>query len=143
MTTVDVKTGLPSIALGQPDIGYAPNYDKYLARTKKRLEVENLKKSLPPDFPSKLSSDLVWSGTDIENETDWLYQLSLDDIQEIEHGLEHFKGENIVIVCTTNSLTTNSFWRSSGKAFRIHQPRDISTTEPSYKTSRDFKRDTS
>jgi hypothetical protein len=103
MATVDVKTVLPSNSLGQPDIGYAPNYDKYLARTKKRLEGENLIQSLPPDFPSKLDSDLVWSGTDIENETDWLYQLSLDNIQEIQHGLKHFKGKNMIIVCTAVS----------------------------------------
>ena len=53
MATVDVKTVLPSNSLGQPDIGYAPNYDKYLARTSKLAKSEIAK------FENVLDTDLV------------------------------------------------------------------------------------
>ena len=92
MATVDVERLYPSVDAGQPDIGYAPNYDKYLARVQKRLASEELKRSLPPEFPAKLDSALVWNGKDIENDTDWLYHLSPEDLEEIEEGLQHFQG---------------------------------------------------
>lgn len=50
---------LHSSPAGQPDIGYTPDYDKYLARVQKRLATEKLDKSLPQGFPQKLESDLV------------------------------------------------------------------------------------
>jgi hypothetical protein len=76
----------------QPDIGYAPNYEKYLARTEKRLANEHLRKDLPPGFPESLNSSLVWEGKDVAEKSDWLYELSPDDRQEIEDALQYFKG---------------------------------------------------
>ncbi|KAF2854731.1 Clavaminate synthase-like protein [Plenodomus tracheiphilus IPT5] len=76
----------------QPDIGYTPDYDKYLARTKKRIENEKLNNTLPPGFPEKLESDLVWDNTDIASRFDWTYALTPEDLLEIESALQHFKG---------------------------------------------------
>ncbi|KAI8935842.1 hypothetical protein NX059_007359 [Plenodomus lindquistii] len=78
----------------QPDIDYAPDYDKYLARTKRRLESEELNKTLPPGFPEKLESDLVWDKTDIASRFDWTYSLTKDDLEEVESALQHFKSLN-------------------------------------------------
>jgi len=78
--------------VGQPDIEYTPDHDKYLARVKFRHENEKLDKTLPPGFPSKLDSELVWDGNDLAERYDWNYQLTLDDITEIESALRHFKG---------------------------------------------------
>ena len=75
---------------GQPDIDYAPDYDKYTARTKRRTS-EKLDQSLPEGFPSRLESDLVWDGSDIASRYDWVYELSEDEVEEIEEGLRHFK----------------------------------------------------
>ncbi|KAF1956500.1 Clavaminate synthase-like protein [Byssothecium circinans] len=81
------KSGPP----GQPDIGYKPDYDKYLARTKRRLATEQLDKTLPPGFPQKLESDLVWDNTDIGSRYDWSFKLSPADLEEVEKALKHFK----------------------------------------------------
>ncbi|KAF2634588.1 TfdA family taurine catabolism dioxygenase TauD [Massarina eburnea CBS 473.64] len=77
--------------IGQPDIGYTPNYDKFLARTKRRLATEKLDKTLPPGFPQKLESDLVWDNTDIGDRYDWTFQLTPSDLEEVEEALKHFK----------------------------------------------------
>jgi hypothetical protein len=89
MATTQVlrPTGPP----GQPDIDYAPNFDKYLARSQRRNAEEKLNKSLPEGFPQRLESDLVWDGSDIAKRYNWIYELSSEEIEEIEAGLKHFK----------------------------------------------------
>ncbi|KAF3044728.1 hypothetical protein E8E12_009870 [Didymella heteroderae] len=89
-------TGAPSVITGsevaqQPDIGYAPDHDKYLARGQRRLEAGNLGTSLPPGFPSELKSPLVWDNTYIAKRFDWTYELTATDLEEVEEALEHFK----------------------------------------------------
>ncbi|CAK3972351.1 Taurine hydroxylase SAT17 [Lecanosticta acicola] len=80
--------------VGQPDIDYAPNLDKYLARVQQRQQSEDLEKSLPDGFPSRLHSDLVWTGEDIAEKYDWTYVLNDAELQEIEAALKHFKSLN-------------------------------------------------
>ena len=75
----------------QPDISYAPDFEKYQARTKQRLASGNLNSGLPEGFPRKLDSDLVWEGKDLEGAFQWVYELSEAEIQEIEDALKHFK----------------------------------------------------
>ena len=88
MATAEVLRPGP---LGQPDIDYTPNLDKYHARVKHRKETEKLEKSLPEGFPQKLESNLVWDGTDIGSRYNWTYELNESEIQEIEAALNHFK----------------------------------------------------
>ncbi|KZF23907.1 TfdA family taurine catabolism dioxygenase TauD [Xylona heveae TC161] len=76
---------------GHADIGYMPNYDKYLARGKRRQENEKLDKQLPKGFPSSLSGDLVWDANSLVNKYDWNYQLTAEDLDEINNALRHFK----------------------------------------------------
>lgn len=76
---------------GQPDIGYTPDLDKYLARVKYRKEHEKLDTSLPPGFPAKLDSDLVWDGAEVEEKYDWTYELNAEELEDIENALRHFK----------------------------------------------------
>lgn len=77
--------------LVQPDIGYMPDYDKYLARSKRRQETEKLDKHLPEGFPSSLSGDLVWDGNTLNNRYSWNYDLTAEDLDEINNALRHFK----------------------------------------------------
>lgn len=77
----------------QPDIQYHPDYEKYQARTRLRKETETLQTSLPAGFPEKLTSLLVWDGKDIERSSDWIYQLSDEQLDEIDAGLKSFKSE--------------------------------------------------
>ncbi|KAK1783378.1 hypothetical protein QBC45DRAFT_447768 [Copromyces sp. CBS 386.78] len=69
--------------VGQPDIGCTPDHDKYLER-----------ESLPPGFPHRLYSDLVWDGNSLAETYDWNYRLTEEDINEIEAALRHFKSLN-------------------------------------------------
>lgn len=75
----------------QPDIGYTPDHDKYLARVQRRLKDDNLNKTLPPGFPQELKSDLVWDNSDIADRYNWTYKLTATDLDEIESALQHFK----------------------------------------------------
>jgi hypothetical protein len=86
-----MATASVSLPPGQPDITYTPDFDKYKARTLKRLATEELEQKLPAGFPSRLESDLVWDGHDITEKYSWVYQLSENEIEEIEEALGHFK----------------------------------------------------
>lgn len=86
------STKSPLSQSSQPDIDYIPDYEKYRARTKRRTETEQLKEILPPGFPPRLSSDLVWDGKDLCEVYNWNYQLTDEDLDEIEAALAHFTG---------------------------------------------------
>lgn len=77
---------------GQPDISYSPNLENYQARTQRRLQTEDLPRTLPDGFPQKLESSLVWDGATVSESYQWSYQLTEADVDEIHRALEHFKG---------------------------------------------------
>lgn len=76
----------------QPEIQYHPNLEQYQARTRLRKETGSLQTSLPAGFPQKLVSPLVWEGKDVEKRSDWIYQLSDAQLDEIDVALKSFKG---------------------------------------------------
>ncbi|KAK3308340.1 uncharacterized protein B0T15DRAFT_483028 [Chaetomium strumarium] len=94
MAAAAVQRLLASRPVGQPDIGYTPDHNKYLDRSRRRQETEALPKTLPPGFPSELKSKLVWDGNSLAEAYDWNYHLSDDDLAEIHSALQHFKGLN-------------------------------------------------
>ncbi|EAW10806.1 TauD/TfdA family dioxygenase [Aspergillus clavatus NRRL 1] len=79
----------------QPDIQYHPDYDKYKARGQRRKATESLPQTLPPGFPEKLSSPLVWEGKDIEQRDDWIYKLDDAQREEIDAALKSFKARGL------------------------------------------------
>lgn len=76
---------------GQPDISYAPDYDKYQARAARRVQSENLPSTLPEGFPEQLKGDLVWEGNTLAETYDWTYVLNEDHLAEIDQAVKHFK----------------------------------------------------
>jgi hypothetical protein len=76
---------------GQPDIGYKPDLDNYLARIKRRHETEKLETSLPEGFPAQFDSKLVWKGQNLAERYNWNYELTSSDVEEIEAALRHFQ----------------------------------------------------
>lgn len=94
MATAVTEVDSGAEGLKQPDIGYHPNYENYVARTKRRLETEELSRTLPPGFPQRLNSDLVWDGKDIEKNYNWVHELNSEELQEIHEALEHFLGRS-------------------------------------------------
>ncbi|CAH0053902.1 unnamed protein product [Clonostachys solani] len=89
MSAAAVVTNLPPP--GQPDIQYAPNFQKWQARASSRVKNENLKKTLPDGFPTQLKGNLVWDGDSVAKSYDWVYQLSTDELKEIDTAVAHFK----------------------------------------------------
>ncbi|KAI0543751.1 hypothetical protein F4679DRAFT_590183 [Xylaria curta] len=89
-TAATISTPQP----GPPDISYKPDMAKYLARTKRRQECENLETTLPEGFPTQLKSDLVWEGQNLEEKYNWNYELTSSDVGEIEAALRHFQSLN-------------------------------------------------
>ena len=76
----------------QPDISYAPDFTKYELRTKLRLQSEEIRsKVLPAGFPQRLESDLVWDGESLPAKYDWTYELTKEDVDELEGALKHFQ----------------------------------------------------
>lgn len=76
---------------GQPDISYAPDYEKYQARAARRVQSGNLPTTLPEGFPQQLKGDLVWEGNTLAETYEWTYVLSEDQLAEIDHAVRHFK----------------------------------------------------
>ncbi|OTA60721.1 Clavaminate synthase-like protein [Hypoxylon sp. EC38] len=91
-TTVTFVTPSAPAPPGQPDISYAPDYDKWQARAARRLKEGNLPTTLPKGFPEKLTGDLVWEGESIADTYDWTYVLNAEQLDEIDRAVEHFKG---------------------------------------------------
>ncbi|GIC94644.1 TauD/TfdA family dioxygenase [Aspergillus udagawae] len=84
--------GTTDPTLQQPDIDYAPNEEKWRARTERRLKTETLGTELPKGFPRKLSSPLVWDGQTLQEDSHkWTYKLSCGDLEEIDQALRHFQ----------------------------------------------------
>lgn len=111
-------------SLVQPDIGYTPDLDKYLARVKRRLEndPDALEKSLPAGFPKQLVSDLVWEGETVGDKYEWAYELNAQQIAEIEEGLRHFQG---IFRLPELPDCTHVNTLSSEQASWVHQPRHV------------------
>jgi len=76
---------------GQPDISYTPDMAKYLARIKRRHELEKLETCVAEGFPTQLESKLVWEGQSLEERYNWNYELTGSDVEEIEAALHHFQ----------------------------------------------------
>ncbi|KAK6498347.1 hypothetical protein TWF481_010938 [Arthrobotrys musiformis] len=93
-----VNLGFKLVGPGeQPDIEYHPNPAKYHTRTQLRLNADpNLpNKPLPSGFPARVEGPIVWEGKDWTDEKQWVYELSLAELKEIEDAVEYFKGLNI------------------------------------------------
>ncbi|KAF8167147.1 hypothetical protein B0H34DRAFT_791915 [Crassisporium funariophilum] len=93
---IDIVEGNPKLSAagkGTTDIEYHPNEDKWKARTARRLaENPTLPETpLPEGFPNTLKSPLVWEGKDWKKPSDWEYELSVDELKEIDDAVQHFK----------------------------------------------------
>ncbi|KDR86131.1 hypothetical protein GALMADRAFT_52396 [Galerina marginata CBS 339.88] len=90
---LEVAADPPSVPQ-QPDIAYHPDEAKWKARTARRLaEDPSLPQTpLPEGFPKKLDSPLVWEGKDWTDPTQWEYELSPEQLKEIDDAVKHFHG---------------------------------------------------
>lgn len=100
-TTIVEQRSAPEVAPVQPDIGYHPDVEKYLARSKRRLaenpDLPNV--ALPPGFPQRVGGPIVWKGADWRGEEQWVYRLDGSELKEIDDALQHFKGVPVRSLC--------------------------------------------
>ncbi|KAJ7184422.1 hypothetical protein C8R46DRAFT_882914 [Mycena filopes] len=77
----------------QPDISYHPDEAKFRARTARRLAEDPTlpQRPLPEGFPPSVEGPIVWEGKDWTDESQWVYNLSDDQLQEIDSALAHFE----------------------------------------------------
>lgn len=78
---------------GQPDIDYAPDYEKFKARAERRVKTETLPTSVPEGYPEQLQGDMVWEGETLAETYDWTYVLNEEQLAEIDEAVKHFKCE--------------------------------------------------
>lgn len=90
-TTVTWVTPPAEAPPRQPDINYAPDYDKWQARAARRVAAGGLPTRVPEGFPEQLTGDLVWEGETLADTYDWTYVLSFEQLAEIDAALAHFK----------------------------------------------------
>lgn len=75
------------------DIGYEVDEVKYRRRSEARLRAGGLSTTVPTGWPAEVSGPLVWSGDDFSDETEYVYELSDADKEEIVGALNYFKGK--------------------------------------------------
>ncbi|KAG6807234.1 hypothetical protein H0H92_008282 [Tricholoma furcatifolium] len=79
-----------------PDIKYHPDYEKWQARTTRRLREDPTLPNtrLPDGFPKTLDSPLVWEGKE-QDESQWVYELSDVELKEIDDAVRYFHSLNL------------------------------------------------
>ncbi|KAI1385396.1 Clavaminate synthase-like protein [Hypoxylon trugodes] len=96
MATATYVTTPPALAPpGQPDISYAPDFEKYQVRREKRIKAGGLQKLLPEGLPGQLRGKLVWEGDTLAETYNWTYVLTPSQLEEIESAVKHFKSLNL------------------------------------------------
>ncbi|KAL4921861.1 hypothetical protein BDW62DRAFT_218502 [Aspergillus aurantiobrunneus] len=75
----------------QPDINYAPDYDKWQARAARRVAAGGLPSKVPEGLPEQLAGDMVWEGETLAETYDWTYVFSSEQLVEIDQALAHFQ----------------------------------------------------
>lgn len=75
------------------DIGYAVDEAAFKRRSEARLAAGSLPTHLPDGFPARVTGPLVWTTSDMQDESEYVYYLTDDDKAEILVALEEFKGE--------------------------------------------------
>jgi hypothetical protein len=130
-TTVTWVTPAAEKPPGQPDINYAPDYDKWQQRAARRLAEGNLPTKVPDGFPTELTGPTVWEGRTLAETYDWTYILNADQLTEIDQAVAHFKCEQPAL--HQQSVLERDLTMSSPRSFiRSHQRRDIPTANPAF-----------
>lgn len=85
----------PPAELECVDYTYAVNEERYQARSAKRLAAGGLPTTVPSGFPQRLGGPLAWKGEDFKDrECEYVYQLSVEDVEEINIALKYFKSKS-------------------------------------------------
>ncbi|KAF2489816.1 taurine catabolism dioxygenase TauD, TfdA family protein [Lophium mytilinum] len=75
----------------QADIDWVPSFEKYQARASRRVKEGNLPTEVPQGFPLSVEYAMRWTPEELRP-SQYIYNLSDEDVTEIDRALEHFKG---------------------------------------------------
>ena len=76
-----------------PNIEWDPSLETYLERLKRLASLhEVLPRVVPREFPAAIQSPRVWRGSDFDDESEYIYDLSNSDIEEINSAVRAFIG---------------------------------------------------
>ncbi|KAI1860603.1 uncharacterized protein JN550_011451 [Neoarthrinium moseri] len=96
-TTLTFVTPAAPAPPGQPDISYAPDFEKWQARAAHRTTAGGLPTNVPKGFPEQLTGDLVWEGNNLAAKYNWTYVLNDKQLEEVDLALKHFKSLGLSI----------------------------------------------
>ncbi|KAJ7611641.1 hypothetical protein FB45DRAFT_313187 [Roridomyces roridus] len=91
--TITVPTPDAADKPQQPDISYHPDEAKFRARTARRLAEDPTlpQMPLPEGFPATVEGPIVWEAKDWTDESQWVYNLTDAQLQEIDQAIAHFE----------------------------------------------------
>jgi len=76
-----------------PDIEWDPSLETYLKRVERLAKLgEVLPQTVPDGFPNTIPTARAWDGADFEDESDYVYTLTADDLDEVDGALQKFIG---------------------------------------------------
>lgn len=86
------------VGLKQPDIAYLPDREKWQTRSARRLVQHPTLPATPlkEGFPVKYISPLAWEGKDWTDESQWVHNLSTEQLKEIDDAVQHFHGKDTI-----------------------------------------------
>jgi hypothetical protein len=74
------------------NIGYEVNKQAFDLRVKASLANDNREREVPQGWPVKLEGPLAWTKDTFQDESEYVYQLTEQDKEEILVALAYFKG---------------------------------------------------
>jgi hypothetical protein len=78
--------------------------------------------SLPDGFPEAISSDMVWTGADLADERRYVYQLTPEDLAEIDVALNIFKGMSLQRTILTQYIDLSGYELDGDQANKDNFP---------------------
>lgn len=85
----------PLSKISSANIGWVPDLDQFKERRAARLKNEALETEVPRRWPQVMHGPLVWRGSDMQAQSQYIYNLSPSDTAEIEAALSRMKNSGL------------------------------------------------
>lgn len=86
---------LPLSKTPSADIGWVPDQERFKLRTQARLKDQSLHTDVPKGWPKTVQGPLVWHRNETQDQSQYIYNLSLDEVAEIEASLARVKNSSL------------------------------------------------
>jgi hypothetical protein len=89
-----LTANITQLSQSRAAIAYEPDLSSYLSRSSARVRSAELEKEVPKGWPQAQTGPMAWTGSDFKDESEWVFNLSYDDKEEVSRALEHFKSKS-------------------------------------------------